>query len=83
MAKKEVVHYWVFLYVFPELGDCRDYLDEGLDPDPELAVLVVAGLVGQDHTLLKAWVVRIDPVGNPHGTFMHVEERSDTMSSAM
>ena len=29
-----------------------DFLDEGLDPDPELAVLVVAGLIGQDHALL-------------------------------
>ena len=59
------------------------HLHQVLNPDAEVAVLVVARLVGEDHSLLETWVIGIDSPGDPTGPLVDVEEGSDPVTGAV
>jgi hypothetical protein len=53
---------------------------ETLDPDPKLAVLVVARFVREDHVRFELGVVVGDPGSDSHRALVYVQEMPNTVA---
>ncbi len=57
--------------------------DDILDPDPEVAVLVVTGLIGQHIAGRERNLAVLNPRADPNGAFVDIEVRSNAVARAV